>query len=86
MLVQARKGFYFSYDFKDHDPILDSVSTLIEDRGVSHIYISNKSGVSLTTLRKWHYRRVKRPQFATVKAVVKALGGELSITYRGRKI
>jgi hypothetical protein len=38
----------------------------------------------MTTLRNWRLRKTKRPQFATVKAVARALGGELGIMYKGR--
>jgi len=86
MLNKVARGFYLSYDFRDHDPILDEVDTLIQKTGTTSAYIERKSGVTASTLRKWRTRRTKRPQFSTVKAVVKAVGGELSIVYQGKRI
>lgn len=85
---KTRMGFYPTYQFGgDHDPILDAIDTLRQDAGnPSFEEISGKCRVSITTLYNWHERKVKRPQFATVKAVVLALGGELSVTYRGKVI
>lgn len=85
--ISTRMGFYPTYQFGDHDPILDQIDTLRADVGnPSFEKISGDCRVSVSTLRNWELRRVKRPQFATVKAVVKALGGELSVTYRGKII
>ena len=83
----TRFGIYPSYKFTDHDPILDQIDTLRQDAGnVSFTRLSAASGVSDTTLHAWASRKTKRPQFATVAAVVNALGGELTVTYRGRLI
>lgn len=79
-------GIYKSYHFVDHDPILDAIDTLIEKRGVSFSYIERKSGVTVGTLRNWHKRKTKRPQFPTIKAVVKACGGTLNIMYDGKAV
>jgi DNA-binding phage protein len=80
----ARFGVYPSYLFKDHDPILDKIDTLIADSGQSFAKIERSSGVTVTTLGNWRKRKTKRPQFATVNAVVRALGGELVVRDRRR--
>jgi transcriptional regulator with XRE-family HTH domain len=74
------RPIYPSYLFKTHDPVLDAIDTLIEDAGVSYTYIANKSGVTQKTLLNWHRRKTRRPQYATIAAVVRALGGTITIT------
>lgn len=76
---------YPSYLFHDHDPVLDAVDTLIADAGVSFTYIHTKSGVTQNTLRNWNRRKTKKPQFATVAAVVRACGGEISVIYNEKE-
>jgi len=77
----ARFGtIYPSYLFHDHDPILDAVDSVIQDAGVSFTYIAAKSGVTQATLRNWSRRKTKKPQFATVAAVVRACGGNIVVT------
>lgn len=77
---------YLSYTFKDHDPILDSIDTLLKVADVNRNKAAEKSGVSITTLINWRKRKTKRPQFATVRAVVGAVGGDLAIRYRGKEM
>jgi DNA-binding phage protein len=77
----ARFGtIYPSYLFLDHDPVLDAVDTVIRDAGVTFTYITEKSGVTQQTLRNWSKRKIKKPQFATVAAVVRACGGEIVVS------
>lgn len=83
---------YPSYKFVDHDPVLDQIDRLwqrADDARGYHLsakYIESKSGVTVTTLRNWQKRKTKRPQFPTIKAVVRALGGEIGITFKGAPI
>jgi uncharacterized membrane protein YkvA (DUF1232 family) len=68
---------YKSYLFKDKDPIIDRVRTLIADQDVSHQYIENRSGVCARTLYNWFHGETKRPCHATVAAVCAVLGYDL---------
>jgi hypothetical protein len=84
-------GYYPDYKFIDHDPVLDAIDTLRSEAGrdggpVTTQYIVTRSGVSATTLHNWYKRKTKRPQFATVKAVVRALGGEVAVVYKDRML
>lgn len=85
-------GYYPSYKFKDHDPILNQIDRLHELTGDAHgdlmtfTRLSVASGVSAGTLHNWRSRKTKKPQFATVKAVVQAMGGTLTIIYHGKEI
>lgn len=74
------KGFtYKSYSFIDKDPIIDQVRTVVQDSGQTYQWIEDKSGVTSQTLRNWFAGRTKRPQFATVNAVLRSLGMKLIV-------
>lgn len=73
-------GFtYKSYNFTDKDPIIDQVRTVIQNSGDTFKAVSNASGVSVTTIRKWLDGGTKRPQAASINAVLRALGYKLSV-------
>lgn len=73
---------YKSYNFRDKDPVIDVVRTVVEDAGKSYAKVERDSGVTTQTLRNWFYGRTKRPQFATVAAVVRACGKQITIGER----
>lgn len=79
-------SYYPTYKFRDHDPILDAIDTLRARSPMTNKQIHEKSGVSTSTLSNWAKRRTKRPQYATLKAVARSLGGEISITANGKVI
>lgn len=70
---------YKSYMFRDKDPVIDAVRTVVEDSKKNWKTISTDSGVSRTTIRNWFLGSTKRPQFATVAAVVSACGQSIRI-------
>ena len=76
----AKFAGYATYNFVDKDPVIDAVRTLIADEGVTYKYIETKSGVTTTTLRAWFGGSTRRPQYATIRAVVGALGYEMTFT------
>lgn len=82
---------YPSYLFRDHDPVIDKLHTLVADSGNSlksekaRKKVSEASGVSASTLHNWHLRKTKRPQFVTIAAVVTALGGDIEFVYKGQR-
>ena len=65
---------YASYSFKDKDPVIDEMRTMIQDSETSYAEVSRVSGVSVGTLHNWFNGATKRPQYATVMAVVHSLG------------
>lgn len=76
----AKRGFlvpYRSYSFVDKDPIIDKISTVIDDSGLSYREIHAQSGVSLSAMYNWRYGGTRRPQFCTVEAVARACGQTL---------
>lgn len=70
---------YRSYNFIDKDPIIDVVRTIVEDSGDSYEKVHAASGVSVGTLGNWFNGKTKRPQYATIMAVVYAMGGSVQI-------
>lgn len=75
---------YKSYSFIDKDPIIDQVRTLIADEGESYLQIHDMSGVSVSTLYNWFRGETRRPQYASVMAVVRSLGYDLQIVRAGK--
>jgi transcriptional regulator with XRE-family HTH domain len=74
-------GFtYKSYSFTDKDPIIDYIRTIVNDSKMSLKRISDESGVSDNTIRMWLYGETKRPQAASINAVLMAIGYKLNIS------
>lgn len=74
-------GFtYKSYNFVDKDPIIDEIRAVVKKEGATYDYIHIMSGVSRGTLVAWFDGSTKKPQAATVNAVLRALGYKLTIT------
>ena len=70
---------YKTYSFIDKDPIIDYVRTAIADYDKSLKHLSNESGVSTVTIRNWLYGTTKRPQAASLNAVLRSCFYKLSI-------
>jgi transcriptional regulator with XRE-family HTH domain len=65
---------YRSYNFKDKDPVIDRIRTIIRDEGLSYKDIHIISGVSASTPKNWLEGETKRPQYASIVAITYALG------------
>jgi DNA-binding phage protein len=63
---------YKSYNFVDKDPVIDQMRGIV--KGYKHSEVADKSGVSESTIYNWFEGKTKRPQYATVMAVVRAMG------------
>ena len=73
-------GFtYKSYNFVDKDPIIDEIRAVYEDSGVNYQWIHEQSGVSKSTLVNWFDGTTKRPQAASINAVLRVLGYKLGV-------
>ena len=75
---------YKTYAFKDKDPVIDKLRTLVQDEAkkskttekeVCH-KVCLDSGMSETTPDNWFNGDTRRPQHATVMAFAGALGYE----------
>jgi hypothetical protein len=79
-------GFtYKSYSFVDKDPIIDEIRTIYQDSGVNYKWIEDNSGVTDATLRNWFTGKTKKPQAATINAVLRSLGYKLGIVPYGER-
>lgn len=65
---------YKSYSFVSKDPVIDKIRTIINKEGVSYRDIVTDSGVSYTTLHNWFDGQTRRPQYATIMAVIRSMG------------
>jgi transcriptional regulator with XRE-family HTH domain len=63
---------YRSYSFRDKDPVIDQLRTLVGN--ASYQEISDASGVSTSTLYNWFYGATRRPTYAATAAVASACG------------
>lgn len=77
-------NLYKSYNFVDKDPVIDLMRSLISEQRAAYGRLSNDSGVSEATLRNWFDGKTKRPQFATVAAVMGALGYRMNWQLEGQ--
>jgi transcriptional regulator with XRE-family HTH domain len=73
-------AIYKSYQFVDKDPIIDYLRTVIADYDKSLKQLSLDSGVNQQTIMKWLYGETKRPQAASLNAVLRSCFYKLSIT------
>ena len=75
-------GFtYKSYSFIDKDPLIDEIRTVFEASGATYKWVHDESGVTRNTISNWFDGKTKRPQAATVNAVLRALGYKLAIVH-----
>jgi hypothetical protein len=74
------KGFtYKSYSFVDKDPIIDEIRTVFQSSGVNYAWVHENSGVAVGTLHAWFDGPTKKPQAATINAVLRSMGFKLGI-------
>ena len=64
-------------NFVDKDPIIDEIRTIVQDSGSTYKQIHEDSGVSANTLSAWFSGDTRKPQAATINAVLRALGYKL---------
>jgi hypothetical protein len=71
---------YKSYVFRDKEPVIDELRTLIEDHfgerlsGKSMRRINESGGPSAACMQSWFFGTTKRPQNATIEAAGRAMG------------
>jgi transcriptional regulator with XRE-family HTH domain len=76
---------YKSYNFVDKDPIIDEIRTVYQDSGVNYRWIEENSGVTSATLSAWFNGKTRKPQAATINAVLRSLGYKLGIVEYGKQ-
>jgi hypothetical protein len=76
----GRMPIYKSYTFRDKDPIIDELRTLVEDHygvrvnGKSLRQITEAGGPTASCMGSWFFGTTKRPQNATIEAAGRAMG------------
>jgi hypothetical protein len=75
---------YKSYNFRDKDPVIDRLRTIVADEGASYLQIHEASGVSLSTMYNWFSGPTRRPTHAAVAAVAGALGYDFTLVRHGK--
>lgn len=76
----AKIRVYRTYNFIDKDPIIDRTRTVLQETLGDKFErrAARLSGVSATTLGNWFRGGTRRPQFATVAAVLSSVGYDLA--------
>lgn len=85
----AKVRVYRTYNFVDKDPIIDISRTILQQVLGSDHFVTKAarlSGVSRSALSNWYEGSTRRPQFATVAAVLSSVGYDLSPKKDGPKI
>lgn len=82
-----RVNVYRTYQFKDKDPVIDQLRSILEENGLSEKLktVHELSGVSQSALHNWFKGGTRRPQYATVSAVSSSLGYETTFV-RSRRV
>ena len=62
------------YRWSERDPILDEVCRLITNSGLSAAAVAARAEITAATVNAWLSGHTKRPQNATIDAVLRALG------------
>ena len=73
---------YPTYNFADHDPVLDVLKTAIDDVGIDIKDLAENSHVSRSTLRSWMNGNTISPRNMTLCAVAGALGYDYKLIKR----
>jgi DNA-binding phage protein len=67
---------YTMYVFKERDPIIEELRSVVADSGLRYKQIA-ETGVSTSTLYSWFKKKkTRRPQFATISNVALACGAQ----------
>jgi len=76
MAKRSALKLYKSYMFKEKDPVIDQLRTLMKtELGGLHLTdVRNDGGPSISAMSGWFYGETKRPQSATVEAAGRAIG------------
>ena len=75
----GRISLYKSYVFKDKDPVIDELRTLVESTygkldAKSLTQIHEEGGPTVACMHQWFHGKTKRPQNPTIEAAGRAMG------------
>jgi hypothetical protein len=69
---------YRTYSFKDKDPVIDEMRTLVENGEIDQYEAATRAGLARSTVDNWFFGSTRRPQSASVEAFGRALGWKRS--------
>jgi len=69
---------YRTYSFKDKDPVIDELRTLVENSDGTQYDAADRANLSHKTVDGWFFGATRRPQSASVEAFGRALGWKRS--------
>jgi len=80
--------FLRTYRFGDDqkDPIIDRIHTCMQDTGYDVARAARESGVSYGTIHNWIDGPTRRPQYATICAVVRCMGYDMALVPSTHKV
>jgi hypothetical protein len=76
----GRLPIYKSYVFRDKDPVIDELRTLIENTYGTRVsnkvlrQIQEAGGPTAGAMAGWFFRKTRRPQNPTIEAAGRAIG------------
>jgi hypothetical protein len=75
----GRLPIYKSYVFKDKDPCIDELRTVVQDtfKLLNHralVEINAQGGPSVSAMNGWFFGKTRRPSNCTIEAAGRALG------------
>ena len=73
-MAKRTLNLYKTYSFKEKDPVIDQLRTILQDEKLTYKEVHDLSGVAEATLYNWFSGATKRPQHATIMAVARAAG------------
>lgn len=75
---------YKSYAFVNQDPVVKEIKWIMNTESISVTQAARDSGVSRSTIDKWIKGKTRRPQHASVMAVIRGAEYDMTITKRGK--
>lgn len=72
----AKSTLQGTYLFKDKDPAIDYLRSPFEENTESINAIANRAGISHSTVSAIFYGDTRKPQFATIVRIARAIGPE----------
>ncbi len=74
--VRASRGIlvYKTYSFREKDPIIDELRTMLQDEGLSYHEIHMRGGPTEITLYNWFKGATRSPKTDSASAAAGAMG------------
>jgi hypothetical protein len=77
---------YKSYSFIDKDPFIYDYGAFLSKQGKTPAEIDARGGPRAQTQHNWFYGETRQPKFSSMRAAVRAAGGDIVIVNGLRKV